>query len=88
MLNVNVEVFGRAHRLFSATTAPFYILSNVCQAPMSASVLTVLMPGQQEHGERLLPSGPGHDLVAGECTPTPPAPPFRVWGMRDAPGRH
>ena len=26
------------------------------------------MPGQQEHGERLLPGGPGHDLVAGECS--------------------
>lgn len=43
-------------------------------APTSASVLAVFMPGQQEHSEWLLPGGPGHDVVAGECALTPPTP--------------
>lgn len=57
----------------SCSSSPFFPASGPAKAPVPAPVFAVLLPGQQEHSERLLPGRPGHDVVAGECPqPLPP----------------
>lgn len=64
--------------VFHSSGPILHSLQQCTRVPISASVLAVLMSGQQEHSERLLPGGPGHDVVAGEWPLTPPTP---AWGV-------